>query len=142
MLRLKLITLIKKPDYTEGVLFNQTDNTFICDTLEDAIRFQNHEQELNGAALKIQDKTAIPGGLYDLIVRYSPSFLCNTVMLKDVPYFSYILMHYGRTVKNSSGCILVGEKNGDGQLKNTGMTKKLVDLLKTYPDGGMISISR
>jgi hypothetical protein len=142
MLQLKLITLKKTPLYTEGVLFNAGNNSYICDTLEDTIRFKTMQEEQDGEGLKILNETAIPGGRYKLTLHRSSKLGRFAVMLLNVPYFSYILMHFGKTVDNSSGCILCGKKDGAGLLVNTGMTDYLVALLQSELTEGTISITR
>ena len=79
---------------------------YICDTLE------------NG-------KTLIPEGIYDVKVTKSPAFTKKrkeTTYLpllsnKNVPDTRGIRIHAGNKYTDSSGCVLVGESDGKGQLK-------------------------
>lgn len=116
-------------DFTEGVLISVYDNKEICDTLEDAVRDANANGVFDGDEKKVYGKTAIPYGMYVLTVTYSNRFKRDMVLVNDVPEFTGIRMHYGKTANNSEGCILVGEKMRDGMLKNIGMTDVLVDMV-------------
>lgn len=136
-MRLKLITLKKTNKYTEGVIFDLDTNKRICDTLEDTIRDINDNGVFDNGEAKQYGETAILSGIYNLVVHYSNSFKKDVVMLQDTPEFTYIYLHYGRTVKNTLGCILVGEKTKDGELKNTGMTDYFVNRLKKEKTGSI-----
>ncbi len=69
-------------------------------------------------AEKIQKKTGIPLGKYQLLPRregqvyenYCQRFGCDhpIIWLQDVPGFEYIYIHIGNKVEESEGCILVG----------------------------------
>ena len=78
------------------------DGIYQCYTLEDAYRAQ-----------KVDGETRIPSGTYVLDLRVSPRFTPKyghkMIWVKDVPNFEYILIHCGNTVKDTEGCILVGE---------------------------------
>lgn len=100
------LTLIREEyneDCTIGSLY--LDNEFICNTLEDKVRDLSKEK-------KIKNETAIPAGVYDVILNYSPRFKGIYPRLLNVPYFTGILIHKGNSAEDSSGCILVGTKNG------------------------------
>ena len=133
MINLLVICHTYNLEYTEGEMFNKDLNERICDTLEDRVRLDQGEQKVYG-------KTSIPRGTYDIEIRYSPKFKMDTVWVKDVPQFKWILLHWGRTEKQSHGCILCGQKSGDGALSNIGMTKHLVQLLKDHGGKGTIEI--
>ena len=82
------------------------DGKFFCHTLEDKVRKLPEE-------VKIWGNTAIPAGTYSVEMYYSPRFKRRLPLLKDVPYFTGILIHRGNTVEDTVGCILVGEANGE-----------------------------
>lgn len=111
------------------------DNTFVCYALEDAIRKK-----------KIHGGTAIPAGIYRIFLnkygamnaRYKrrfPRFHQGMLELQAVPHFSYIYIHVGNSIGDTSGCILVGEKyyvdaDGDYVLeKSTKAYKRLYKML-------------
>src|SRR5690606_36387446 len=86
------------------------DGAHFCYGLEDAVRNK-----------KIKTRTAIPAGLYRLgINRYGgmharyarlfPRFHAGMIELQDVPNYSYIYIHIGNTIGDTSGCILVGDR--------------------------------
>ena len=58
--------------------------------------------------------------------RYSSAKFLNTFIVRNVPGRSGILFHAGNTVKNTQGCILLGETiaklRGDCGIKNSGAT--------------------
>jgi len=141
MLKLKLLRTNLKEKYTEGVLIHENINKILCDTLEDRVRDINGDGDLDDEDEgKIYGKTAIPYGTYDIKVTWSPKFQRDMVEVLNVPHFTGIRMHWGRTADNSLGCILVGEKYDEGKLRNTDMTNKLVELLKSYNNEGQITI--
>jgi hypothetical protein len=80
--------------------------------------------------IKIPHETAIPTGVYKVIVNMSPSKKRMLPRLLDVPGFSGILIHRGNTKHDSSGCILVGENKVKGKVINsTQYEKRLVEIL-------------
>lgn len=84
-----------------------------CWTLEDQVR----EFGENGEG-KVYGKTAIPQGVYAVALGYSPKFKKTLPRLKDVPFFTGILIHSGNTEENTHGCILVGDDlNPNGTVK-------------------------
>lgn len=76
------------------------DGEFHCLTLEDEVR----------AGPKVDSKTAIPAGEYEIQVTYSPRFGKNLPILLGVPNFTGIRIHTGNYSKNTEGCILPGVK--------------------------------
>lgn len=89
--------------YTTGIL--SIDGQFECYTLEDQVR----DLGPNGEG-KVMGDTAIPAGTYNVIINLSPRFKRKMIRLLDVPHFTGILIHGGNTVKDSAGCILVGQQ--------------------------------
>lgn len=85
------------------------DNTFECYTLEDTVRAGSdgilQEEE------KIFGETAIPVGIYRLVLAHSPKFgYCPWIL--NVPYFQDIRIHAGNNAADTHGCILVGRTKG------------------------------
>lgn len=105
-MKLILKRLKKADNYTSGVLTIEDDSTFSCNTLEDKYR------EGDIFKVKVQNKTAIPNGTYEVILNMSNRFKKYMPLLLDVPNFSGIRIHSGNTHEDTEGCILVG--NGDG----------------------------
>ena len=72
------------------------DDVFFCFTLEDVER-----------DVKIYGKTAIPKGLYKVILTRSERFKRVLPLLLEVPGFEGIRIHNGNTAEDTEGCILV-----------------------------------
>lgn len=73
-------------------------------TCEDEVRDQINDI----SRVKVKGKTAIPLGVYEVVVTPSPKFKRFLPLLLDVPNFEGIRIHTGGNPKHSSGCILVG----------------------------------
>ena len=109
-MRLELNRIAKKPLYTIGKVF--VDGKYFCDTLEDRCRDLDREE-------KVMNETAIPAGVYEVIVNVSAKFKRKLPLLLDVPHFTGIRIHRGNTDKDTSGCILVGENKQLGRVINS-----------------------
>jgi hypothetical protein len=122
--------------YTIGSL--SIDDGYFCDTLEDKDRGLTQSMTLDEIRrIKIPHQTAIPTGVYKVIVNLSPAKKRMLPRLLDVPGFSGILIHRGNTKRDSSGCILVGENKVKGQVINsTTYEKRLVEILTQAQERG------
>ena len=141
MLKLKLIRLNLNKEFTEGVLINENANVELCHTLEDRVRDINADGNLDGEDEgKVYGETAIPYGTYPIEVTWSPKFKRDMVAIHYVKHFAGIRMHWGRSAAEFLGCPLVGKKSAPGVLANSGMTNRLVDLLKEHGNKGEIVI--
>ena len=103
-----------------------------CDTLEPPRR-----NLLNGGKwdkkLKVKGMTAIPEGRYLMRFTYSPKFGKRLFQLMDVPLFDGIRIHSGNSVKDTQGCILVGNNMKVGRLENSrAVLFKLEMMLKGF----------
>ena len=103
-----------------------------CDTLEPPRR-----NLLNGGKwdkrLKVKGMTAIPEGRYQMRFTYSPKFGKRLFQLMDVPLFDGIRIHSGNSVKDTQGCILVGNNTKVGRLENSrAVLFKLEMMLKGF----------
>lgn len=109
-------------DCVTGVM--EIDGQQVCYTLEDAVR------EIPGvevAEWKIDGKTAIPRGRYQVKMEMSPRLGHTTPRLVDVPGFDGVLIHGGNTDEDTLGCILVGDKRlSDTEIANCDPAKKIV----------------
>lgn len=89
--------------YTIGKLY--LDGEFQCFTLEDKVR------EVEGQPVsqwKIQDKTAIPKGTYNVVFTFSNRFQRVLPLVENVEGFTGIRIHSGNSDVDTDGCILVG----------------------------------
>lgn len=107
------------------------NNSFFCHTLEDTYRGDVL------AFIKIDNHTCIPNGRYeiynDLHTLGSDTSAKNYPTLKDVPYFSGILVHTGSGTEDTKGCILVGDYKNNVWTPNKNYVTKLVSLISVYP---------
>lgn len=74
------------------------DGKFECYTLEDAVR-----------PVKIKGVTAIPAGVYEVVVNFSQRFQRPLPLLLGVPNFDGVRIHAGNTDADTEGCLLVGK---------------------------------
>lgn len=100
---LNIKRVYKGSNYTIGRLL--INGVYFCDTLEDTVR-----------DTKIYGETAIPAGLYEVDVVYSPRFKRHLPHIKNVPNFLGIMIHPGNTAKDTKGCILVGKNTEKGKV--------------------------
>lgn len=107
---LEVKRLYKKDTYTIGVLM--VDGEKFSDTLEDKVRDLKSEKKVYG-------ETAIPAGKYKVVMSISSKFKRVMPYLENVPQFTGIMIHSGNTIKDTLGCILVGENKKKGQLVNS-----------------------
>jgi hypothetical protein len=128
-MELKLQRRFLGEGYTIGSLY--VNGEYFCDTLEDADRGLNQTMSPEEIRrIKVAHETAIPTGVYKVIVNMSPAKRRMLPRLLDVSGFSGILIHRGNTKNDSSGCILVGENKVKGKVINsTPYEKRLVEIL-------------
>jgi len=88
---------------TEGKLF--LNGEFECYTLEDT------DRNLESGGEKIYGKTAIPKGVYEIEITYSPRFKEDMPLLLNVKGFEGVRIHSGNKPEDTDGCILVGAEN-------------------------------
>ena len=115
-MELILTRIAKKKEYTIGRLSVEGGTPF-CDTLEPTWRDYEH------GAYKIKGRSAIPEGRYAVVISYSPKFKQWLPILLGGPEFnkkwSGIRIHAGNSVKDTEGCILVGENKEVGRVLNS-----------------------
>jgi hypothetical protein len=75
------------------------DGKHECWTLEDVVR---------PVSEKMYGETAIPYGVYDVVITYSPHFQRDLPLLLSVPNFTGVRIHPGNTAADTEGCLLVG----------------------------------
>ena len=126
MKKTKIVNLLLKrialrETYTIGKLY--VDGVYFCDTLEDKVRDYNKDGDLlDKDEQKVFGETAIPYGMYKVILNYSPRFKKILPRLLDVRHFEGILIHPGNTAKDTHGCILVGKNNQVGRVNESKVT--------------------
>lgn len=102
-MKLLLIRNVYTEESTIGELY--VNGKFECFTLEDKPR-----------AVKIDGKTAIPTGIYQVIIDFSTRFQQEMPHLLDVPNYSGIRIHPGNIAEDTHGCILVGTTKSENKL--------------------------
>lgn len=109
---IKVIRAFSTNTSTAGRLF--LNGLYQCDTLEDPYH-----------PVKVYGDTRIPEGFYHIDIRatggfhnrYSrryPEFHEGMLQLRNVPGYTYILIHIGNSAKDTRGCILVGRRSNKG----------------------------
>lgn len=100
------------------------EGEFVCFSIEDAYR-----------TTKIEGETCIPYGTYPLGTRFSPHFSKtynhDMIWVQSVPGFEFILIHWGNTISDTEGCLIIGDKIGIINQKDAVLNSK-VTYLKFY----------
>lgn len=119
-MKLKVKRIFKGENYTIGKLY--INEGFFCNTLEDKVRNLTKE-------VKVFGKTAIPAGKYEIDMNSVSNKFKNrswakkyngiVPRLKNVPYFSGVLIHPGNKAEDTDGCLLVGENLQVGKVLNS-----------------------
>lgn len=103
------IRVLRKTFTEESTIGELSINgTFECFTLEDKVR-----------AVKIHGKTAIPTGIYEVVITFSDRFKKPLPLLLNVPNFAGIRIHSGNTAADTEGCLLVGTSKGTNKVINS-----------------------
>ena len=92
---------VKGKSYTAGKMY--VDGWYFADTLEPKSIDWTREEKILG-------KTAIPCGTYKVEMRFSTKFKTQMPFVQNVPHFTGIMIHVGNSVRDSSGCILIGTR--------------------------------
>jgi hypothetical protein len=108
-MNLKVVRKVFTEDSTIGEL--SVDGRFECFTLEDKVRAVGTP--------KVWGATAIPEGIYEVIINFSEKFQKFLPLLLNVPNFSGIRIHSGNTSRDTTGCILVGQSKASNFVGNS-----------------------
>ena len=148
-MELILQRIAKRKDYTIGRLAILTEENeeyrtytheeYLCDTLEPPVLAQKTTVSQD-AVLRSVEKArsmkpfAIPEGRYAVVITYSPKFQEWLPLLLGGPDFNRLFqgirIHAGNTVKDTQGCILVGQNLKPGQVFNSRTwLKRLKDII-------------
>lgn len=120
-MRLTLIRVANRPTYCIGKLY--IDGVYFCDVLEDVDRgLDDAMDEATIKKLKVKGQTAIPTGIYQVLLTYSPKYKRIMPLINNVKGYSGIRIHSGNTAKDSEGCLLVGKNKEVGKVLESRIT--------------------
>lgn len=97
--------IARRANYTIGRL--SIDDEYFCDTLEPT------ERE---GGVKILGSTAVPKGVFRILMSYSPRLKKIAPLLLNVPGFEGVRIHSGNSYNDTKGCILCGLNTIVGRL--------------------------
>lgn len=144
-MRLTLKRIANKKDYCIGKLY--INGVYFCDTLEDRDRgLSDAMTEEDIKSIKQYGTTAIPVGIYTVLLTYSPKYKRIMPLINNVKGYSGIRIHSGNSSKDTLGCLLVGKNTVVGRLtdsRNTynalfkrlqqkGSNKITIEIYRTY----------
>lgn len=138
-MKLELTRIALRDTYTIGKLY--VDGVYFCDTLEDKVRDINKNGIFDNGETKVQGKTAIPYGKYEVVWAYSPRFKRYTPRLLNVKSFAGVLIHAGNSYEDTDGCILLGQNKVTGKVINSKeFVNKLYPIIKNACQKGKVEI--
>ena len=144
-MRLTLKRIANRKDYCIGKLY--INGKYFADTLEDVDRgLDDSMSEDEIRQIKIKGETAIPTGIYTVLLTYSPKYKKIMPLINNVKGYSGIRIHSGNSSKDTEGCLLVGKNTVVGRLtdsRNTfnalfkrlqqkGSNKITIEIYRTY----------
>ena len=120
----------EQDDRTFGRLYIGDEE--ICDTLEDKDRhLEDHLPDIEVLRKnKVYAKTAIPRGTYNVELYWWAKHRNWYPWIQNVPGYTGILIHGGSTEEHTSGCILVGTRQGDILVKSSEKMKIIREKMK------------
>lgn len=138
-MKLELTRVALRDTYTVGKLY--IDGVYFCDTLEDKVRDINKNGVFDNGETKINGRTAIPYGKYEVVWAYSPRLKRYTPRLLNVKSFAGVLIHAGNTHEDTDGCILLGQNKIAGRVINSKeFVNKLYPIIKNACQKGKVEI--
>lgn len=129
-MKLTLIRIANRPTYCIGKLY--IDGKWFCDVIEDTDRgLDSSMTESEILKLKVKGETAIPTGIYQVLITYSPKYKKLMPLINNVKGYSGIRIHSGNTSKDTEGCLIVGKNKEVGKVLESRITynalfKKLI----------------
>ena len=120
-MEIKIVRQKGTAGFTEGKLY--VNGVFECYTIEDA------DRRLEAGGTKVQNKTAIPKGVYNIIISMSNRFKKLLPEILSVNGFEGVRMHSGNSSKDTEGCIIVGSINDRNDDDWVGGSKVAMDRL-------------
>ena len=104
--------------YINGARFG--DGKKWCNILEDEDRGLQSSMDVSAILKhKIAHHTAIPRGIYEVVITYSPRFKRTMPLVKNVKGFDGIRIHAGNTPADTDGCLIPGVNDIVGRVSNS-----------------------
>lgn len=117
-MRITLVRIANRPTYCIGKLY--IDGKWFCDVIEDVDRgLDDAMDEKEILNRKIKGETAIPTGIYQILLTYSPKYKRIMPLINNVKGYSGIRIHSGNTAKDSEGCLIVGKNTKVGMVTDS-----------------------
>jgi hypothetical protein len=128
-MKLKVVRDDETPARSLGKLY--ADDVYICETCEDA------DRHIEDGGEKVYGETAIPRGLYKVVLSHSAHFNRTLPEILNVPRFSGVRIHGGNTAADSLGCILVGRvRMADGIANCAATVQRIIDMIESAEEHG------
>ena len=107
--------LLERYDFQEKSTIGKLyiNAVFFCYTLEDI------DRKLENGGIKQDHITAIPRGLYQVIIDMSTRFKKLMPHILNVPQFEGIRIHSGNSDIDTEGCIILGQNPKDDWISNS-----------------------
>ena len=123
-MRIKIDRAWRKKGYTISRVFINGerfgDGQKWCSILEDEDRGLHADMSLAELKkYKIYGQTAIPRGVYEVKITYSPKFKRNLPLLVNVPAYSGIRIHSANYATQLEGCLAPGVNDVVGRVSNS-----------------------
>lgn len=126
---LRLERYIFNPTNTISKLY--INDEYFCDVLEDIDRGLNFTDSIEHIKkVKVYGQTAIPKGVYEIVITYSAKFKQYLPLLLNVPGYLGIRIHSGNTEADTLGCLLPGVLRGKQVVNSRATFNKLLSILK------------
>lgn len=126
-MKLTVTPLRKTNNSTISKLF--INNQFFCYVLEDKDR--GLDQSMNLLAIKAKKLfgvTAIPAGIYNVVLSMSNRFKRLMPEIQNVKGFEGVRIHRGNYAGDTEGCLIVGLKEGEDCVLQSGDAEKALML--------------
>ena len=123
-MRIRIDRAWRKKGYTISRVFINGerfgDGNHWCSVLEDTDRGLTDSMNIREIrSLKVKGETAIPKGIYEVQITYSPKFRRKLPLLLNVKGYEGVRIHAGNTARNTEGCLLPGINDVVGRVNNS-----------------------
>lgn len=137
--------LLKRDTFAKGFTLGtlSVDGKTLGHTCEDKDRTLEDDKDSDGNPIdpgeKVYGETAIPRGVYTVVLSFSHRFQKVMPEVLRVPAFTGVRIHGGNRADNTLGCPLLGASRlPDGVANCAGVNKRLIELLQQAEDRGEV----